>query len=328
LIARRQTIRRALLAVAACLAAAPAPGGAAAAEPAGADTAARPEPPRSADLRARTPAGGEVAAQDHLGRPTPLPSGGRVIFPDHRVVSLYGAPQMGATILGRLSPFEAGRLVRREASRYAFRGAKPRVRAFELVVSIATSDAGRDGLYRFRQPSSTIARYLKAARAANARLILDIQPGRSPFPREVRAIERWLREPDVDLALDPEWNVGPRGRPGRTDGSGDGSEVNEVAGQIARIVRARRLPQKLLIVHQFREASVTRESRIRRGENVATTLSFDGIGPPREKRAGYEALSSPRLFNGFCLFYRRDEPLMSPTRVVQLNPRPLYVMYQ
>jgi hypothetical protein len=58
------------------------------------------------------------------------------------------------------------------------------------------------------------------------------------------------------------------------------------------------------------------------------TLSFDGIGSPRAKIAGYEALSTSHLVHGFCLFYRLDSGLMSPKSVVNLDPRPNYVLYQ
>jgi hypothetical protein len=290
--------------------------------------ALRPQPPRSSELRA-APDGGSVGALEDLGEPTPLPGGATQIFPANRVVALYGAPQMRATILGRLTPFEAWRRIRGESSRYRrLPGARPTVRGFELVVTIATADRGGDGRYRFRQTQATIARYLRAARQANARLILDIQPGRSPFTTEVRALRRWLREPDVDVALDPEWNVGPRGVPGRTDGSVDASTVNAVSDQLASIVREHRLPQKLLVIHQFRESSVRRASAIRRRPAVAPTLSFDGIGSARAKRAGYRALAEPGLFNGICLFYRLDDGLMSPSSVVALRPAPDYVLYQ
>ena len=82
------------------------------------------------------------------------------------------------------------------------------------------------------------------------------------------------------------------------------------------------------MVHQFRRENVRYESRIRRGPAVATTLSFDGIGSASAKVAGYEALSSSHLFNGFCLFYRLDRGLMSPSSVMRLDPRPDYVLYQ
>ena len=54
-----------------------------------------------------------------------------------------------------------------------------------------------------------IRRYLKAARKAKALLMLDIQPGRSDFFTETTRLRKWLKEPDVGLALDPEWRMGP-----------------------------------------------------------------------------------------------------------------------
>ena len=59
-----------------------------------------------------------------------------------------------------------------------------------------------------RQTSSTIDRYLAAARKAKALLILDIQPGRASFMSEVKAYRHWLEQPDVGLAIDPEWSRG------------------------------------------------------------------------------------------------------------------------
>src|SRR5829696_146648 len=118
---------------------------------------------------------------------------------------------------------------------------------------------------------------------------------------EVRALDRWLRAPDLDVALNPEWNVGRGGVPGRTEGSVDAATVNAVSRHLAAIVRERRLPQKVLVVHQFREASITRRSAIAQRRTVATTLSFDGIGSPAAKAAGYRRLSAPQLFDGFTL---------------------------
>ena len=48
----------------------------------------------------------------------------------------------------------------------------------------------------------------------DAILILDVQPGYADFMTEVRRLEPWLREPDVGLALDPEWHVSPPDVPG------------------------------------------------------------------------------------------------------------------
>ena len=285
----------------------------------------RPAPPRSDELV--TPGAGAAGATKVRERPTPLPKGTRVL-PEHRVVAFWGSPQLTRSILGRLNPAAAGRKLRSQAADYQGKGRRPVVRAFELVATIATADDGRDGRYRFRQPERVIETYLRAARRAGARLILDIQPGRSPFMTEVRALRRWLREPDVDVALDPEWNVGRRGVPGRTRGAVRAGTINDVASYLSRLTVEEGLPQKLLVVHQFRSEMIPDRQRLRGAANVALTLNFDGIGTAREKAAGYRRLSSSRLFNGFSLFYRLDRGLMSPRQVFRLRPSPDYLLYQ
>jgi hypothetical protein len=61
---------------------------------------------------------------------------------------------------------------------------------------------------------------------------------------------------------------------------------------------------------------------------VQTVLNFDGIGSPAAKQAGYAALSSRSLFDGFSLFYRRDTPLLRPAGVLALAPEPDFLLYQ
>ncbi len=143
--------------------------------------------------------------------PSELPRGGRSIFPEFRVVAYYGAPQaaeLGALGIG--TPSAMAKRLARQASPYRA-GGRPELPAMELIATIANAHPGDDGQYRTRQPDAVIARYLKAARAMKALLILDIQPGYGDFLREARHLEKWLREPDVSLALDPSG----RSRPAR-----------------------------------------------------------------------------------------------------------------
>jgi hypothetical protein len=249
--------------------------------------------------------------------------------PANRLVSVYGAPQLGATIVGRKSPQAAARQAVRLAGRYSESDLRPGLPTIDLIATIATADGGSDGKFRTRQTPELLDAYLAAARQAGARLMLDIQPGRSSFRREVRALRPWLRQPDVDIALDPEWNVGRRGIPGQTEGSVGPRQVNRVSNLIAHTVRVNQLPPKLLVVHQFREDSVRAERRIlQRPGRVDVALNFDGIGSPGAKVAGYEALAASDLFNGFSIFVRLDTRTMEPEEVVGLEPPADFVMYQ
>ena len=93
-------------------------------------------------------------------------------------------------------------------------------------------------------------------------------------------------------------------------------------------MKADGLPPKLLVVHQFSHGMIRGRSKIKPRPGVQTVLNFDGIGSPRPKRSGYEALSTASLFNGFSLFYLRDTPVMTPGAVLGLDPEPDFLLYQ
>jgi len=259
-----------------------------------------------------------------------LPRGGRRVFPRFRVVAFYGAPQddeLGA--LGVGSPRDAGRRLARQARAYR-RGGRPVLPAFELIATIVHAAAGDDGDYSQRQTRRTVGRYLRAARERRALLILDLQPGRAPFMREVRAFRRFLQEPDVSLALDPEWSMGPGQVPGREIGSTDAASVNEVSRYLSRIVRTHRLPQKLLVVHRFTSDMISDERRLERHRGVALTVNVDGFGDRPNKISKYHQFTRGRSdrHHGFKLFYREDTDLMRPRDVLRLRPRPELVVYE
>lgn len=261
--------------------------------------------------------------------PPELPRGGRVIFPAYEVVAYYGAPQdpqLGELGIG--SPRTAGRRLLRQARPYA-RGGRPVLPAMELLADIADASPGADGLYRTRQPDTVIRRYLRAARAIRAILILDIQPGHAGFLQEAEHLRKWLREPDVSLALDPEWHT-PGAVPGSVIGNVDVREVNAVSFWLDAIVRARRLPQKLLVVHRFTPNMIVGEDQLKARPDVAVTLNVDGFGENAVKIAKYRAFAKhvPGLHNGFKLFYHEDPHTMSPRHVLRLRPRPELVVYE
>jgi hypothetical protein len=259
-----------------------------------------------------------------------LPGGGRRLFPDKRVVAFYGAPQDDALgVLGIGSPASAGRKLLRQARPYA-RKTRPVLPAMELIVTIANRDPGADGLYITRQDPAVIDRYLAAARRIKALLILDIQPGRAGFVSEMRRLQRWLVQPDVGLALDPEWHVAEGQVPGQVIGSVDASDVDAVQRELAQMVTQRRLPEKLLLVHQFTEDMVRDKATLRRRPGVALTFNVDGFGDRPNKISKYEAFTNePVRFNdGFKLFYEEDTNLMSPGAVLALGPPPDVVVYE
>ena len=269
----------------------------------------------------------EAAAADSVAE---LPRGGRRIFPDFRVVAFYGAPQddqLGTLGIG--TPAAAARRLERVARGYA-KKSRPALPAFELISTIATAAPGDDGLHRMHQSDAVIATYLRAARKAKALLLLDIQPGRGDFLSEVQRLERWLREPDVGIALDPEWHVSPGEIPGNVIGSVTADEVNLVTDYIARFVVDHSLPEKLFVVHQFTSGMIQNKERVVKRSGLAVTMNVDGFGDRPNKISKYVQFTSEltRFNDGFKLFYEEDTNLMSPGAVLQMRPPPDLVVYE
>jgi hypothetical protein len=272
----------------------------------------------------------EAETETDAAKPPELPRGGRTIFPRFRVVGFYGAPQddeLGELGIG--TPDQAAKRLEKQARPYAGRNREV-LPAMELIAVVAAGAPHDDQMYRFRQSNAVIRRYLRAARRHKALLLLDIQPGRADFMSEVRRLEPFLRQPDVSLALDPEWHVGPTEIPGQVIGSVEASDVNEVADYLAGIVREHDLPEKLLVIHQFTNDMVRNKAQLREPEGVALTLNVDGFGTAPVKVSKYHefARQRPRAHRGFKLFYREDSGLMSPRAVLRLRPPPELVVYE
>jgi hypothetical protein len=266
--------------------------------------------------------------------PTPepkveLPRGGRRIIPDYRVVAYYGAPQdkqLGALGIG--TPAQAARKLERQAKGYA-RTSRPVLPAMELIAVVAAAHPGEDGRYNLRQPDSVIRRYLKAARKARALLILDIQPGRSDFFTETKRLRKWLKEPDVGLALDPEWRMGPGEVPGNVIGSVGAREVNATTAWLDQLVTKYDLPQKLLLIHQFTDDMIP-EAELKERKGLAYVLNVDGFGTQTLKVAKYKnfVAQAKHFHRGFKLFYSEDVDTMTPAEVMRLSPRPDVIVYE
>src|SRR3954468_10245118 len=282
-------------------------------------------------------------------RPTPKPPagprGGRTILPNFRVVAYYGAPQdrqLGALGIG--TPDHAAKRLAHPAAPHAraararppppraarsARASRPVLPALELIAVVAAGAPGQNGRYNLRQPDSVIRRYLKAARKAKALLLLDIQPGRSDFFTETTRLRKWLKKPDVGLALDPEWRMGPGEVPGKVIGRVGAREVNATTAWLAQLTKRYDLPQKLLLVHQFTDDMVP-EKQLKRPPGLAYVLNVDGFGSQALKIAKYHDFVSqaPAFRRGFKLFYEEDANTMTPRQVMRLSPRPDVVVYE
>lgn len=260
-----------------------------------------------------------------------LPRGGRTILPGHLVVAYYGIVGT-SNVLGRThNPDADAAAVQREAQKYA--RVVPKVQpAFELVATIASPDPGPHGTYSSPVSDRTISRYLRVAHRHRLLLILDFQPGRGRFLPEVRRDARFLKDPSVGVALDPEWKLTSDQVPDEAIGSASSASINSVSRYLSALVARDRLPQKLFIVHEFRLSELPDREHIAVRRGLATVLQMDGLGPVAVKLAAYHQVmrGATGFFPGFKVFLQRtaDPVLLSPARVLELRPRPAYVSYQ
>jgi hypothetical protein len=274
-----------------------------------------------------------VETQHKAAKPAPppeLPRGGRRLFPDHRIVAFYGAPgnvELGALGIG--TPAQAGKKLLAQMRPYR-RGGRTLLPAMELIAVVAAGSAQQDGSYNRKQTDATVRKYLKAARRIKALLILDIQPGHADFMGLVKHFGRFLREPDVALALDPEWHT-PGAVPGTVIGSTDAATVNAVSRYLQGIVRKYRLPDKMLLVHQFTDSMIRNKQQLKPLHGVPLVLNVDGFGGQAVKIAKYHDFTNPRVRHvhaGFKLFYKEDTDTMTPAQALKLRPRPDVVIYE
>lgn len=263
-----------------------------------------------------------------LGGP-PAPASGTDAFAGRRIVAYYGAPGSDSLgVLGAGTPAQAWARLDAQADPYDVPG-RPAVRCFELIATVASDTAGADGQYRNRLSSGAIAPYLRTVRAHGATLLLDVQPGRSDFLDEAKALEPWLLQPDVGLALDPEWRMGAGQVPGKSIGSVSAAEVNSVSSWLEDLTVAHHLPDKLLVVHEFTEPELPDESDLQDQQHLHEIVNVDGFGPVAVKLSVYHRLARLSPFaTGLKLFYRQDPVLMSPGAVVAVRPVPQLVDYE
>ena len=308
-----------------------------------ADTAPLPEPEGSLPKRSRrdSVALASMTRPDSVldrkwpvKMPPPLPG---AILPAKRIVAYYGNPlskKMG--VLGEYPRDEMLAMLDREVARWAKADpSHPVVPALHLIVTVAQGAPGKNGLYRLWMRDSLVNEVHSWARAKNALFFVDVQVGKSTVAAELPRLRPFLENPDVHLALDPEFSMAPSGAvPGRKIGTLDARDINWAVDFLDEIARSKNLPPKILIVHRFTRNMVTNASRIRFTPRVQVVMDMDGWGPPWLKFDSYHdyVKAEPVQFTGFKLFYHNDtkkgDPLLTPAEVLRLNPRPLYIQYQ
>lgn len=294
---------------------------------------------------------GAVGARSQEGSPTPLlpstaqrqlseqpaaPQGRDIeLVPDsvlayNVLVTWYGNPhstRMG--ILGEMKGERLARGLREQAAAFETVTGKRIQPAYELVAIVAQGTAGADGMWRRRESKAVIDQMLAEARANKFKLVLDVQVGHSTVKSELEYLRPYLEEPDVYLALDPEFHMAPGQQPGRQIGSTPSEDINYAIDLLEGIIARKKLPPKVLIVHQFTMNMVPDKRRVKASASVDVALVMDGWGARALKLAIYRMVTrTPLEFSGIKLFYRKEPDLFTPAMLLALTPEPAVVIYQ
>lgn len=253
-------------------------------------------------------------------------------LPGHRLVIFYGNPL--SPVMGPIGRYDDQELIARlhtQSDAYAqLDPTHPVIPALDYVSPIAQPVPMDDNSWTYRMPDDSIEHYRKLANDNHALFFLDMQIGHSPIQKEVNALWKYVQQPGVDLALDPEFDMPPGGIPSQVFGRMYASEINWTIHQLSQLVQTQHLPPKVLVIHQFLEQMLPDWQKIKLEPGVEVVTCVDGFGDPKSKIGDYDMFNDVQRiqYPGMKLFYALDKPLMDPNAVLALKPSPLLVMYQ
>lgn len=265
-----------------------------------------------------------------------VPGGGFYILPPddlRRYVAAYGhpgAPSLG--VLGEQGPAATIDRMSEFITAYAGDGAQV-IPTYEIIATVASAGAGEDGDYSTEWPAETFDDWIAYARDNGVYVILDLQPGREDFLSQAMLYEDLLKLPFVGLALDPEWRLKDDQVHLVQTGTVDATEINQVVAWLGDLVRDNGLPQKMLLLHQFKTSMITNRDQIVLRPELQTIIQMDGDGtePQKDNTWGIlrEGADSDRYAWGWKNFFDEDEPgPPSPENTMGKVPTPVLVSYQ
>lgn len=263
-----------------------------------------------------------------------LPGGGQLLFAQHQFVALYGTPS--TSVLGVLGEQDAAGAVQRArdvAAPYSALTDKTVVPMFEIIATVAAGGPGSDGNYSNELSVDGLRPWVDAAAAAGLYVVIDLQPGRTDFLTQAKQYQSLLELPNVGLALDPEWRLGPDQVPLKQIGSVSAAEVNSVTTWLADLTNAKALPQKMLVLHQFRPSMIGDRAALDLSRpEIAVLIHADGQGSQGAKQATWANLhrdAPAGIHWGWKNFYDEDVPMLTPEQTMGgVSPAPDLVTYQ
>jgi len=295
-----------------------------------------PKPAQGPRLELRQPQQQEPAPQAEPAEaptevpptPAPVPS----LFEENQLIVYYGTPLApGLGVLGTMPPQEVAQRLKDHARLYDdLNGDRRAIPTLDLIYGVVQSEPTANGLYLSYLSDDRVNEYIRLAEEHDLQVILDLQIGRSTVAAEIEKIERFLLNPRVHVAIDPEYAVGPNGYPIHTSGVISGHDINGAQLYLQELTEKHNLPPKMLVVHQFMDGTIIEGEVTANLPNVDVVLNMDAFGDYPEKVKKYRhymarPYAERRSFN---IFLKQDRPVGTEEDVLALDPMPDMVMYQ
>jgi hypothetical protein len=263
-----------------------------------------------------------------------LPFGGNKLLPGYKFVALYGSPDIaGLGAMGEQSLDQTIVRLNALSDTYQPLSDVKVIPTLEIITTIASANLTANNDYSNELDIAKIQPWVDRAKQENMYVLLDLQSGRTDFLTQAKLYESLLKEPHVGLALDPEWRLqSPEARHLRSIGSVSAAEINQTSAWLADLVKKYDLPQKMLLIHQFKLSMITsRETLMTDREELAYVIHADGHGNLEQKIDTYKNLQVGLPLNismGWKNFYDEDLPTPTPEQTMQQRAQPVFVSYQ
>lgn len=219
--------------------------------------------------------------------------------------------------------------------------------AVHLIYAMATPCKVDDDclLYLDGSGKDLVSTYIEPAAKRGWIVVLDTQIGRSSPVQQVKRIidKGYLKHENVVVAIDPEFHVSPgSATPGTPIGTVRASQINQIQQMLDDYARAHRpLNKKILIVHQFGDASINdgvpfmieNKKSLKTYDNVDLVIVADGLGRQAVKVVKYNRITDSKVypfirFRGIKVFFRNrrerhghyDKPPLNLDQIFGLKP--------
>ena len=253
----------------------------------------------------------------------------RILPSDYNmIVALYGRPHVKTMgTLGEQSLEKTIQMAKEKAKVYekALGNGKHVTPGFDLIYEMATASPGRNGKYVITLSEKVLTEYITAAQKNGIVVFIDVQLGKKSPAQAVKPLLKYLKYDNVHIAVDPEFSVDNLTvRPGKKIGSITGQQINEVQHMMRDYIKANGIKDdKILLIHMFTGHMVTNKKAITYTDRVHLAMHLDGHGSPALKIKTYNGLytdaRAAKVVGGFKVFYKQDQPRMTPRQVLGLE---------